>query len=121
MPNSPAPIPASTILGSVAHHGDFKIMNERRAVHGDAGNEALLHQVNQQRPKTDLDDVAADSPENGPLLFLCAMNGREQVAQILRGQNFRQSVEELDQRGALRGWPSQIARTLTLLLRDASG
>src|SRR5208283_1821896 len=83
------------ILGSIAGHGDFKIMDQGSAIHGDAGNESAAHEVNENRAEANLDDVAAKSPENGPFLFTRAMNGSKQVAQIPRRQNSRQGVEEL--------------------------
>src|SRR5271157_4134766 len=83
------------ILGSIAGHGDFKIMNQGGAIHGDARNESAAHEIDENRAEADLDDVAAETPEDGAFLFTRVMDGGEKVAQILRSQNSRQRVEEL--------------------------
>src|SRR5947207_15229409 len=52
------------IFGSVSRKGDFKIVNQRGTVHGNAGNKASFHQIDQDGPEADLDDMAADPPKN---------------------------------------------------------
>src|SRR5271157_5607203 len=63
------------ILGSVADHGDFKIMDEGSSIHGDAGNVALFHQVDEHRRESYLNDVTPDAPQNGSLSFARNMDG----------------------------------------------
>ena len=70
-------------------------MDQGGAIHGDPGNESAAHEVNENRAEANLDDVAAETPEDGPFLFTRAMNGSKQFAQILRSQNSWQGVEEL--------------------------
>ena len=68
------------IFGSVSREGDFKIVNKRRAVHGDSGDESAFHQIDQNGSEADLDDVPADPPENGFTLFARNVNRAEEVA-----------------------------------------
>ena len=67
------------VFGSVASESDFKIVNKRRAIHCDTGDETALHEIDEDWPETDFDDVAADAPEDGGTLFAGAMNGGEKM------------------------------------------
>ncbi len=78
------------ILGSVAGERDFKIVDQRRAVHGDSGDEAAFHQIDQDGAKADLDDVAADTPQNRFVLLPRNVNRAEEIAKILRRKNVGQ-------------------------------
>src|SRR5437588_12787564 len=68
------------IFGSVASQRDFKIVNKRSAVHGDAGDETTFHQIDQNGTEADLYDMAADSPENSFTLLARNVNRNEEVA-----------------------------------------
>src|SRR5580700_11671247 len=63
------------IFRSVADHGDFKIMYERGAIHGDARDKTFAHQVDEHWTKSDFDDVATHAPQNGLLLSFRAVHG----------------------------------------------
>ena len=65
------------VFGSVSRQRDFEIVDEGGAVHRYARNESAFHQVDQDRTETNLDNVAADAPENGTALFARAVNGGE--------------------------------------------
>src|ERR1700730_2237549 len=75
------------VFRSVAGKSDFKVMDERGAIHGDAGDEAALHEIDQDRAEADLDDVAADAPQNGPTLFAGGVDGAEEPAKIFSGED----------------------------------
>src|SRR5713101_3738545 len=62
------------ILRSVAHQGDFKIVDERGSIHGDARNEAPPHQIDEQRAESNLNNVPPDAPENSPALLARSVN-----------------------------------------------
>src|SRR5204863_6087427 len=68
------------IFGSVAGQRDFKIVNKRSAVHSDAGDETTFHQIDQNGTEADLDDMAADPPENSFTLLARNVNRNEEVA-----------------------------------------
>src|SRR5437667_6596638 len=75
------------IFGSVASQRDFKIVNKRSAVHGDSGDEPAFHQIDQNEAEADLDDMAADTPDNGFPLFASHVNAAEGIAKPLGGNN----------------------------------
>src|SRR5215472_17815231 len=75
------------VFGSLPSQRYLKIMNERRAIHGDAADKSAAHQFNEQRPQPDLDDVPADSPKYRALPRLCPVNCAQDFAQVLRRQN----------------------------------
>src|SRR5713226_6504221 len=78
--------PALDVLRSVAHQGDFKIVDERGSIHGDARNEALPHQIDEQRAESDFDDVPAYAPQNGLALLARLVNGSEETAEVSGGE-----------------------------------
>src|SRR5438132_9004431 len=75
------------IFGSVAGQRDFKIVNKRSAVHSDSGDEPAFHQIDQNEAEADLDDMAADTPENGFPLFARHVNCAEEIAKTFGGKN----------------------------------
>ncbi len=75
------------VFGSVAGERDLEVVDQRRAVHGDSGDEAALHQIDQDGAKADFDDVAADAPENGSALFARAVDCAEEMAEIVGGED----------------------------------
>ena len=78
------------VFGRVARERDLKIMDKRRAVHGDAGNQASFHQIDQNGTEADLNDVATDAPENGFALFARAVDCGEEIAKIFGSKNVRE-------------------------------
>src|SRR6266852_9622403 len=75
------------VFGSVAGEGDFEIVDERGAVHGDSGNEAAFHEVDENRAEPDFDDVASDAPKDGFAPFARAVDRGEELAKIFGGEN----------------------------------
>src|SRR5713226_2342875 len=75
------------VFRSVAYQRDLEIMDERGSIHGDARNEAPPHQIDEQRAESDFDDVAADAPQNGPVLLARSVNSGKESAQISGSQN----------------------------------
>jgi len=74
-------------LGSIAGHGDFKIMDQGGAIHGDPGNEPAAHEVTRTGPRPTLMTWPPRPQRMARFCFTRAMNGGEQVAQILGGKN----------------------------------
>jgi len=89
------------IFGSAADHGDFEIVDERGAVHGDSADEAAAKKINQQRAEADFDDVAAHAPENRAGLRARVEDGAGDEAKVFGGENARQRVEKLREGCAL--------------------
>ena len=75
------------VFGSVARERDFEIVDERRAVHGDSGNESAFHHINQNGTEADFDDVPADPPENSFALFARFVDGGKKVTKIFRRED----------------------------------
>ena len=82
--------PGFDVFGSISRKGDFKIVDERCAVHRDSSDEAALHQIDQDRTEADLNDVSADAPEDGSALFARNVNRAEEIAKIFRRKNVGQ-------------------------------
>src|SRR5579863_7822991 len=75
------------VLGSVSRESDLEIVDQRGAVHGDAGDEPALHEVDENGAETHLDNVTAEAPEDGLALFARSMDGAEKLAEIFAGEN----------------------------------
>jgi hypothetical protein len=86
------------VFGSVSGEGDFEIVEERSAVHGDSGDETAFHQIDQDRAEADFDDVATDTPDNGVLLLARAMDSVEKILKILGGEKIRERIEKFCER-----------------------
>ena len=97
------------VFGSVTGEGDFEIVDERGAVHGQRGDEAAAHEIDQQRAEADLDDVAADAPENGFALLAGLVDGSEEVAEVSGGEEVGEGSEKFVQRGIRGGRLGKIA------------
>src|ERR1700674_1034632 len=74
------------VFGSVAGQGDFKIVDHRRAVHGDSGDESAFHQIDQNGTEADFDDGPADPPEDGLALLGAALDSGESKTEIFGGE-----------------------------------
>src|SRR6266849_7017579 len=96
------------ILRSVAYQGDFKIVDERGSIHGDARNEAPPHQIDEQRAESDFDDVAADAPQNSPVLLARSMDGAKETAQVSGSQNIGKRIEKFQERKMRSRWLRKI-------------
>jgi len=97
------------VFGGVAGQGDFEIVDERRSVHGDSGDEAAFHQIDQDGTEADFDDVAADAPEDGFALFARAVNGSEKMAEIFGGEDVGKRIEKFCERGVRGGGLRKVA------------
>src|SRR5215470_6146300 len=82
------------IFGSVAAKGDFEIVNEGGAVHGDAGNETAAHEIIQHGTEAGFYDVAADAPKDGFAGASRGVDGREEIAKIVDSEDLRERVQE---------------------------
>src|SRR5579864_8368655 len=89
------------VFGSAADHGDFEIVDERGAVHGDSADEAATEKINQQRAEADFDDVAADAPESRAGLRTRVEDGAGDKAKVFGGENARERVEKFRERCSL--------------------
>jgi len=78
-------------------------VDEGGAVHGDAGDEAAFHQVDSKWAEADFDNVAADAPEDRFALLARAVDGAEKSANIFGGEDLRECVEKLPERGVCGG------------------
>src|SRR5262249_9522595 len=87
------------VFRSVTGHSDFEIVNEGGSIHGDSGNEAALHQIDQDGAETDLDDVSADAPDDSFALAARHMHRAEKMAEILAGKNARETVQKFSEGG----------------------
>ena len=67
------------VFGSISGESDFEIMHECGAVHGNARDEAALHEIDEDRTEADFDDVATDAPKDGGALFAGAMDGSKEI------------------------------------------
>src|SRR5216683_2139596 len=97
------------VFGSVAGERDLEVVDQRRTVHGDSGDETSLHQIDQDGTETDFDDVAADAPENGSALYARAVDGGEEMAEIIGGEDLWKGVEEFCERGIRGGSLRKVA------------
>src|SRR5882762_4579959 len=96
------------VFGSVAAKSDFEIMDEGGAVHGDAGNEAAADEIDQDGAEAGFDDVATDAPENGFAGAFCGMDGGEQGAEIVCGEEIGERVEKIFEGGVGGEWFGEV-------------
>src|SRR5882762_1446123 len=97
------------VFGSVADEGDFEVVDEGGAVHGEGGDEAAAHEIDEQRAEADFDDVAADAPENGFALLAGLVDGGEEIAEVSSGEEVGKGGEEFGERGIGGGGLGKIA------------
>src|SRR5262249_18510856 len=82
------------VLGSVTAKRDFKIVDERGAVHGNAGDKSPANEVVENGTEAGLDHVAADAPKNGLAGAFCCVDGDEEIAKIIDGEDPGERVEK---------------------------
>src|SRR6266436_9096150 len=70
------------VFGSVADEGDFEVVDEGGAVHGEGGDEAAAHEIDEDRAEADFDYVAADAPEDGFAVLAGLVDGGEEIAEV---------------------------------------
>src|SRR5580658_4844889 len=96
------------VFRRAAHQRDFKVVNEPRAIHCDPAHKAAIHEIDQERPEADLDDVASDSPNNGFTAAASIHNRIANFAQIFSGQNARKRFEKIREVAARFVRPSEL-------------
>jgi hypothetical protein len=85
------------LFGRMAHERQLKIVNDARAVHGDGGNEPLLHPGDENGSETDLDHVRADSDNHRPAFAMCPRNSARHGAERPDGKNIgKRSIEQTE-------------------------
>ena len=77
------------IFGSKPDHADFEIMNQGRSVHGHGGEIATVHQVDQHRAQAALDNMTAQTPDDGLALAARSAEGSNDGPETLAGKNIR--------------------------------
>ena len=97
------------VFGGVAGEGDFEIVDQSGAVHGDPGDETAFDQIDQDGSEADFNDVSTEAPENGLALFARAVDGAEQVAEILGGKDVGERIEKSCEQGVRGGRLGKIA------------
>jgi len=98
------------VFRGAAGEADFEIVDEGSAGGGDAGDVAAAHQINEDGGEAGLDDVAAQSPEDGLAAAPGAAEGFDQAAEFKPGQNGRERTEEVAEAGAAVERPGEILR-----------
>jgi hypothetical protein len=69
-------------------------VDDGSAIHGNGGHEPALHQLDEHRADSGLDDVRAHSPENSTLRPLGLDQCPNNLLEIDRGENIRQGIHE---------------------------
>ena len=105
------------VFGGIAGDGEFEIVNEGGAVHGDGGNETFIDEVDQDRPESHFDDMAAKAPNDGLFPLARVLDGCGQLTQIPGSQDVRQGIEEFCDGAAARGRLGKIAHVDFALAR----
>jgi len=70
-------------------------VDEGGAVHRDSGDEAAADEIVEDGAEAGFDDVAADAPENLFAYAFCGVDGREQIAEIVGGEEIGERVEKI--------------------------
>jgi len=96
------------IFRGAAAKGDFDVVDGGGAVHGEGGDPALAHQVDEEGREAALDDVAADA--DGDRLFCSDRRGEvpDEVSEVGADQDFGQTPQEAAD-GSAR--PGRIGKT----------
>ena len=81
------------ILAGMAGHGDFEIVNRRRAIHGEPGGVSALHQIDQHRRQAALDHVPAHAPDDGSPPRARRVDGVHHGAEGIARQDVRQRIQ----------------------------
>jgi len=71
------------LLGGMTHEGQFKIMDDARAVHRDRGYQTLLHPVDEDGGEPDLNHVSADPDDHRPALTMGLSDGARDCTERL--------------------------------------
>ena len=103
------------VLGGVPADGQLEVVDDTSPVHGEAGHEAALHQVDEHGGEADLDDVGPDPPQDRPATVAAAENVGGETAQGVAGELPGQRLEErAHPRAGLRRAPEVVEGDLAL-------
>src|SRR5437870_9415113 len=105
------------VFGSVPGKRYLEIVNERRAIHRDSRDKPAIHQVDQHRPKSHLDDVAAHAPKNRFAFLPRGKNRAEKFAKIARRKNLRKRIQKMAERYISVAGPRELAHADLALSR----
>src|SRR6266404_168293 len=83
------------VFGRVAAESDFEIVDEGGAVHGDAGDETAADEIVEDGTEARFDDVAAHAPKDGFAGAFCRVDGGEEIAEIVGGEEIGERVEKI--------------------------
>ena len=81
--------PRLDVLRGLPGHRELEVVDDPRPVEGDRGDEAPLHEVDQDRREADLDHVGAQPPDDGPAAGAGPQDLVAQRAQRLAGEDPR--------------------------------
>jgi hypothetical protein len=65
----------------VAHERQFEIVDDDRAVHGEGGDDAAFHQIDDERAQADLHHMGAHADDHRPAVAMGCGNGLRHLAQ----------------------------------------
>ena len=121
-PELPRAQAALHVLGRVAGHGQLEVVDDPGAVHGQARDQALLHEVDEDRRQAHLQDVRADPPQDRFAAIARPQDLGGQPPQDIRPQDARERVEERAERAAARvGAGELVQRDLALAAGQGVG
>ena len=101
------------ILGGLSPERRFNIMDRCRAVHCHRGDELPLHQVDDDRGKSDLHDMCAHHQDHRLAFLFRPHDVADQTTEIARNEDIRQTVHERAE-----GIPLPVERHSELLRGD---
>jgi hypothetical protein len=83
------------IFGGCPEERDLRVMDGQRAVHGDAGNQALLHQLDQNGRHAGLNDVTPERQHDGPIVSPGLHDGTGDARDLGSGKDPREARKEI--------------------------
>ena len=96
------------LLGGLAGDRGLEVVNDPRAVERDRGDEAALHQVDDQGSEPDLENVRAHPPDERALPLPPPHDRRGHRAQLLRGEDPGEGRNEGGEPGPAGVGPSEV-------------
>jgi len=82
------------ILRRAACNRQLEVVDDPRAICRKRGNEAALHQIDQNRSKTRLDDMGAEAPDDSPIAIARRTDRGHNGDEIGGGKHSRQRRQE---------------------------
>ena len=110
------------ILRSRAVGGELEIVDDAGAVHGDGGEDAAAHEVDDQRAQSDLDGMSPHAEHDGAAAPVALGDRRGDTTQIARAEEVGKGVEEVaDAHGRCRHLAERRRGDFGLSLRQRVG